>query len=176
MRYPVVVGVIAFGLLNPDPAYAPTFQTVPEDRPSVLETAGETGLAIAVGAIGIKLGAGGQSVAAEDAPSLQSLAARVREAGLHPAAVSRRTIAIGENSAGELFAGSSNGFDRGQRTMAQLPGIECVPCKAGMHAEENLLREVPRLRRVGTSVRMPCGPGEHNCAAQLQQALVKVEK
>jgi A nuclease of the HNH/ENDO VII superfamily with conserved WHH len=50
------VGVIAFGLLNPDPAYAPTFQTAPEDRPSVLETAAETGLAIAVGAIWIKVG------------------------------------------------------------------------------------------------------------------------
>ncbi|MEO5727237.1 MAG: hypothetical protein ABI134_19330, partial [Byssovorax sp.] len=25
VRYPVVVGVIAFGLLNPDPVYAPTF-------------------------------------------------------------------------------------------------------------------------------------------------------
>jgi hypothetical protein len=55
-RYPVVVGVIAFGVLNPDPAYAPTFQTAPEDRPSVLERAGETGLAVAAGAIGIKLG------------------------------------------------------------------------------------------------------------------------
>jgi hypothetical protein len=56
LRYPVVVGVIAFGLISPDPAYAPTFQTTPEDRPSVLERAGETGLAVAVGAIGIKLG------------------------------------------------------------------------------------------------------------------------
>ena len=61
VRYPVVVGVIAFGLLNPDPVYAPTFQTTPEDRPSVLETAGETGLAIAVGAIGVKLGQAGSA-------------------------------------------------------------------------------------------------------------------
>jgi A nuclease of the HNH/ENDO VII superfamily with conserved WHH len=52
----VVVGVIAFGLLNPDPAYAPTFQTAPEDRPSVLERAGEIGLSVAVGAIWIKIG------------------------------------------------------------------------------------------------------------------------
>jgi hypothetical protein len=56
LRYPVVVGVIAFGLLNPDPAYAPTPQTTPEDRPGVLERAGETGLAVVVGAVGIKLG------------------------------------------------------------------------------------------------------------------------
>ena len=56
-------GVIAFGLLNPDPAYAPTFQTVPEDRPSALETAGETGLAVAVGAIGVKLGQAGSAAA-----------------------------------------------------------------------------------------------------------------
>ena len=48
--------MIAFGLLNPDPAYAPTFQTTPEDRPSVLERAGEIGLAVAVGAIGVKIG------------------------------------------------------------------------------------------------------------------------
>ncbi len=56
VRYPVVVGVSAFGLLNPDPVYAPTFQTTPEDRPSVLERAGEIGLAVAVGAIGVKIG------------------------------------------------------------------------------------------------------------------------
>ena len=61
LEYPVVVGVIAFGLLNPDPTYAPTFQTVPEDRPSVLEQAGEVGLAVAVGAIGIKLGQAGST-------------------------------------------------------------------------------------------------------------------
>ena len=36
VRYPVVVGVIAFGLLNPDPVYAPTFQTTPTNRPTVL--------------------------------------------------------------------------------------------------------------------------------------------
>ena len=68
VRYPVVVGVIAFGLLNPDPAYAPTFQTTPEDRPSVLEAAGETGLAIAVGAIGVKLGRVGSTAKREAAP------------------------------------------------------------------------------------------------------------
>ena len=56
LRYPVVVGIIALGLLNPDPAYGPTFETVPEDRPSVLERAGETGLAVAIGAVGIKVG------------------------------------------------------------------------------------------------------------------------
>ena len=69
LRYPVVVGVPAFGLLNPDPAYAPTPQTVPEDRPSVLETAGETGLAIAVGAIGVKLG---QAGAAAERPTIRN--------------------------------------------------------------------------------------------------------
>ena len=72
VRYPVVVGVIAFGLLNPDPVYAPTFQATPEDRPSVLETAGETGLAIAVGAIGVKLGQPG--LVSRTAPSAYSVA------------------------------------------------------------------------------------------------------
>ena len=76
VRYPVVVGVIAFGLLNPDPVYAPTFQTTPEDRPSVLETAGETGLAIAVGAIGIKIGQAGS--ATDTAPRAYSVAFETR--------------------------------------------------------------------------------------------------
>ena len=34
LRYPVVVGIIAFGLLNPDPAYAPTFQTNKTRKPA----------------------------------------------------------------------------------------------------------------------------------------------
>ena len=72
VRCPVVVGVIAFGLLNPDPVYAPTFQTTPEDRPSLLEAAGETGLAIAVGAAGIKLGQ--VESAARRAPMVYSVA------------------------------------------------------------------------------------------------------
>lgn len=50
------MGAIAFGLFNPDPAYAPTPQTTPEDWPGVLERAGETGLGVVVGAVGIKLG------------------------------------------------------------------------------------------------------------------------
>jgi RHS repeat-associated protein len=53
--YRLVVGAIAFGLTNPDPAYGPTPQTVPENRPSLLEQAGQVGLAVAIGAIGIKL-------------------------------------------------------------------------------------------------------------------------
>jgi RHS repeat-associated protein len=56
LRYPVVVGVIAFGLFNPDPAYAPNFDTQTEDRPSALEAVGDTTFAVAVGALGIKLG------------------------------------------------------------------------------------------------------------------------
>ena len=49
-KFPVVVGVIAFGLLNPDPAYAPNFDTVPEDRPSALERLAEIGVPVALGA------------------------------------------------------------------------------------------------------------------------------
>jgi RHS repeat-associated protein len=61
LRYPVVVGVIAFGLFNPDPAYAPNFDTQTENRPSDLERIGETGLAVAIGAAGIKIGQLGAS-------------------------------------------------------------------------------------------------------------------
>ncbi|MFO0760081.1 MAG: FG-GAP-like repeat-containing protein [Byssovorax sp.] len=56
LRYPVVVGVVAYGILNPDPAYAPTPETKPEDRPSDLERIGDVGFAAALGAAGIKVG------------------------------------------------------------------------------------------------------------------------
>ena len=107
--------------------------------------------------------------------SLTSLAGEIRESGLHPAAVNNRTVAVGENSQGQLFAGSSNGFDRGQRGAAQARGVTCVSCKKGAHAEENLMREVPDLKQVGTSRRSPCGPSEHNCAGQLADQGVRVE-
>jgi RHS repeat-associated protein len=99
----------------------------------------------------------------------------IREAGLHPASRNQRTIAVGEDAAGGLHAGSSNGFDRGQRAAAEKLGVRCVRCKGDNHAEENLLREVPDLRKVGTSKRSPCGPGEHNCRGQLEQRGVKIE-
>ena len=37
------------------------------------------------------------------------------------------------------------------------------------------LRDVPDLRRVGTSVRDPCGPDEHNCRQQLLDRGVEIE-
>ena len=109
-------------------------------------------------------------------PKLRDLAADVREAGLHPAARNNRTIAIGVDENGQLWAGSSNGFDAGQRAALERLGIKRVPGSGALHAEEELLRGVPNLKEVGTSVRMPCGPTEHNCAAQLGNAGVKVQK
>lgn len=140
------------------------------------EAAGaEAGAGMVPGAQAPATSVEGTSAATEAAPSLRSLAQQVREAGLHPAAVERRTIAIGANSEGELFAGSSNGFDAGQRAALEDLGITRVPGSPELHAEEELLRGVPGLTRVGTSVRMPCGPLEHDCALQLANAGVQVE-
>lgn len=102
------------------------------------------------------------------------MADEIREAG-SVQAWSRRTIAVGEDASGGLHAGSSNGFDAGQRAAADRLGVRRVPSHRGTHAEEDLLREVPDLRRVGTSRRAPCGPGEHDCAGQLQHADVEVD-
>lgn len=106
---------------------------------------------------------------------LQGLAQEIRLAGTHPISRTRRTIAVGEDADGALFAGSSNGFDSGQRAAAARLGVTCVSCRAGSHAEENLIREVPNLRRVGTSSRSPCGAGEHNCAGQLRDRGIQIE-
>jgi RHS repeat-associated protein len=108
-------------------------------------------------------------------PSLVSIADDIRSSGLHPAARNQRTIAVGEDASGGLHAGSSNGFDAGQRAALQRNGVHRVPGSGRLHAEEELLRDVPDLQRVGTSVRDPCGPDEHNCRQQLLDRGVEIE-
>ncbi len=102
---------------------------------------------------------------------LKAMAKQIREAGDHPAAINQRTVAVGQDETGNLTAGSSNGFDAGQREMADSLGIRRVPSLADQHAEENLLSDnngsLWPLRRVGTDARTPCGLEEHNCAGQL---------
>jgi len=79
------------------------------------------------------------------------------------------------DSEGGLFAGSSNGFDAGQRAALERLGITRVPGSGALHAEEELLQGVPGLGRVGTSGRSPCALDKHNCAQQLFGAGVQVE-
>src|SRR5439155_14567962 len=97
--------------------------------------AGGAGLVVgkAVGALAewavpdaaLALGEQGEAAAAEagSATPLTDLADEVRTSGLHPAAVNQRTIAVGADSEGSLFAGSSNGFDAGQRAALERLGI-----------------------------------------------------
>jgi RHS repeat-associated protein len=112
---------------------------------------------------------------ASESGDLVQKADTIRRAGSHPASRNQRTIAVGEDASGTLYAGSSNGFDRGQRAAAEGLGVRCVSCKGGAHAEENLIREVPNLQGVGTSSRLPCGVGEHNCRGQLEQRGVRID-
>lgn len=79
------------------------------------------------------------------------------------------------DESGGLHAGSSGGFDAGQRVMAEEMGIETVPTSKGKHAEENLMKCVSKLKSVGTSKRDPCGPDEHDCARQLREAGIDVD-
>jgi hypothetical protein len=106
---------------------------------------------------------------------LKSMAEEVRSAGTHPASRNQRTIAVGQDSKGNLHVRSSNGLDAGQRAARDRLGLQSVPGSGNLHAEEELLRSVPDLERVGTSARMPCGPLEHNCALQLAERGVVVE-
>lgn len=71
---------------------------------------------------------------------LKELARQIRENADHPAAANSRTIGVGQDSAGNLTAGSSNGFDSGQAEMADNLNIRRVPSIFGQHAEENLVR------------------------------------
>jgi hypothetical protein len=107
--------------------------------------------------------------------SLKSLADQVRLAGRHPAAINQRVIAIGEDSQGQLHAGSSSYFDAGQRAALRELGIGRVPPIQGYHAEEEILTGVPDLVRIGISGQPPCGPEAHDCLGQLTNAGVEIE-
>lgn len=107
---------------------------------------------------------------------LKQLADRVRGAGLHPAAINQRAIAVGMDSQGNLFAGSSNGFDAGQRAVLEWLGIERVPGYGMLHAEEELMMQVPDLERIGVSGPPICGPESHNCMGQLAKLGVQIEQ
>jgi RHS repeat-associated protein len=112
-----------------------------------------------------------------DVPTLRGLARQIRQAGLDPRSVNQRTFAVGQDEAGNLVAGSSNGFDPGQRAMADSLGIRRVPSIFGQHAEENLITDYEGslwpLRRVGTDALDPCGPEWHDCAGQLDRLRIE---
>ncbi|WP_143331232.1 hypothetical protein [Burkholderia aenigmatica] len=107
--------------------------------------------------------------------TLQKPAQKIREAGKFKPAVDQRTIAVGQGESGGLLAGSSNGFDAGQREMADSLGIKRVPAYKNKHAEENLMNCVPGLKSAGTSKRDHRGPSEHNCADQLADKGIDVD-
>jgi RHS repeat-associated protein len=109
------------------------------------------------------------------AQSLKSLADQVRLGARYPQAAKMRVIAIGENSQGELFAGSSNGFDPGQLRVLKELGIGRVPAIEGYHAEEEILTYVPDLVRIGVSGQPPCSPERHDCLGKLIRAGVEIE-
>ncbi|HEU4551294.1 MAG TPA: RHS repeat-associated core domain-containing protein [Chitinophaga sp.] len=112
---------------------------------------------------------------------LGSLAKEIADSGDHFFAQKLRTVAVGEDSSGKLFAASSNGLDAGQRAKALELGITPLNSSTVMvdgknlHAEEVLLKEVDDLKAVGTWKRAPCGPDEHNCLQQLIDKGVKIE-
>jgi len=54
---------------------------------------------------------------------LTDTADRIRTSGGHPAARNQRTIAVGEDGAGNLYAGFSNGCDAGQRAALETEGF-----------------------------------------------------
>ncbi|WP_156966825.1 hypothetical protein [Actinomyces israelii] len=122
----------------------------------------------------------------DEQTSLRALARQVRTAGDHEAAINRRTFAVGEDSAGKLYVGSSNEFDKGQADMAEELGLTRVPSRRDkenggrrMHAEENLVAVVPDLKRMGTDVRMPCDgtrPRDHNCEGLLHSHGIEIER
>jgi hypothetical protein len=92
--------------------------------------------------------------------TLRDYARQINEAGVHPAAVNMRVIAVGQDEAGNLTAASSDNFDIGQRAMADELGIRRVPTLGTQHAEENLITDnqgsLWSLLRIGTYSQDPC--------------------
>ena len=112
---------------------------------------------------------------------LRSLAEQIADSGEHFLSQKLRTVAVGRNAQGQLFAASSNGLDAGQRAKALELGITPLNSSTvfvdgkNLHAEEVLLKEVDDLAAVGTWKRAPCGPDEHNCLQQLIDRNIKIE-
>jgi hypothetical protein len=106
-----------------------------------------------------------------DIATLKGYARQIREAGDHVRAVEERVIAVGQDEGGNLVAGSSNGFDAGQRAMADSLGIRTVTNHLGQHAEEDLISDnegsLWPLKRVGADPQAPCGIDRNDCAGQL---------
>jgi hypothetical protein len=107
-----------------------------------------------------------------DIPTLKGYAQQIREAGDSPQAIENRVIAVGQDAAGNLTAGSSNGFDPGMKSMAKKLNIRVVKNNVGNHAEEDLMAanqnffDAP-LKRVASDKQGACGPGRHDCAGQM---------
>lgn len=112
---------------------------------------------------------------------LTSLAQQISEGGDHFFARVMRTVAVGRDSEGRLFAASSNGLDAGQQAKALELGVTPLNSSTvhvdgkNLHAEEVLLHHVEGLTEVGTWRRAPCGPDEHNCHQQLIDRGIKIE-
>jgi hypothetical protein len=106
-----------------------------------------------------------------DIPTLKSYARQIRQSGDTPRAIRSRVIAVGQDEAGNLTAGSSNGFDMGMQTAADNLGIRTVTSIDGQHAEEDLLLDnkdtLWPLKRVASGNQGACGPESHNCAGQM---------
>ncbi|WP_217602150.1 RHS repeat-associated core domain-containing protein [Chitinophaga sp. GbtcB8] len=112
---------------------------------------------------------------------LTGLAKDISDSGDHFFSQKLRTVAVGQDADGKLFAASSNGLDAGQRAKAIELGVTPLNSSTVMvdgknlHAEEVLLKEVDDLKAVGTWKRAPCGADEHNCLQQLIDKGVKIE-
>jgi hypothetical protein len=99
---------------------------------------------------------------------LKAFAQFIRGAAETNQAAGQRTIAVAQAPDGSLYAGSSYGFDAGQKAMAQLLGINLIPTDRRLHAEENLIKFLKgNFCTVGTYQQAPCGPDRHDCAGQL---------
>ncbi|GGO01697.1 RHS repeat-associated core domain-containing protein [Micromonospora parathelypteridis] len=107
-----------------------------------------------------------------DVPTLKGYAQQIREAGDSPQAINSRVIAVGQDEAGNLTVGSSNGLDAGMKNMAKKLNIRVVKDNKGNHAEEDLLADNqnlfdPPLKRVASDNQGACGADRHNCAGQM---------
>lgn len=112
---------------------------------------------------------------------LTELAKEISESADHFLAEVCRTVSVGQDATGGLFAASSNGLDPGQVAKCQELGVTPLNTSTihvngkNLHAEEVLLKNVDNLEAVATWKRMPCGLSEHNCMQQLTDAGIKVE-
>ena len=154
--FPLIAFAIGFGLFNPDSAFAPTFNTVPTDRPTTLDRVLEVGVPVALGALGTAFeGKGGPAEVAPELPPYGTLGPKT--SGVLRTTSGDTPLISGYKGPSATLQGSTPGMN--YRIKAHVEAHAAAIMRNGGPQEGTLFIN-----------RVPC-PGPTGCASMLPRML-----